>query len=32
MLAQESKVQGVAIENLDSVPGLASAIAAAGRG
>ena len=32
MLAQESKVQGVAIESLDSVPGLASAIAAAGRG
>jgi phosphomevalonate kinase len=33
MLAQESKAQGVAIENLDTVPGLASAVAAAaGRG
>jgi phosphomevalonate kinase len=33
MLAQESKSQGVAIENLDTVPGLASAVAAAaGRG
>ncbi|KAF8274552.1 Phosphomevalonate kinase [Lactarius quietus] len=32
MLAQESKAQGVAIESIDTVPGLASTVAAARRG
>ena len=31
LLAQESKAQGVALESLDAVPGLASAVAAATR-
>lgn len=31
LLAQESKAQGVALERLDAVPGLAAAVASAAR-